>query len=241
MTLKQLIKNVAAVSALTLASMSANAGLITGHTSFDDQGTYTVDTSASLEWLDLTETRNLSYSTVAASSLVTVDGWKFATSAQFHNLIESWFNVNYPVSNNGRLELTDSDPSNGDSVEEFIALFGDTSGTAAINGSWGWQPAQLGQGSSAGFLALSGNAIQSAFVNDKEEVHTDGSTRDAKDEVQTFLPNNVDLYSTKTIWGSWLVRDYVAEASDKQDIPEPSTLAIFGLALLGLSLSRKKA
>lgn len=61
--------------ALVLSAVSANAALI-------DNGTTTTDTDTGLEWLDLTETLGLSYAGALASSFVTVDGYRSATSLE---------------------------------------------------------------------------------------------------------------------------------------------------------------
>lgn len=47
-----------------------------------DAGTTTIDTDTNLEWLDLTETLGLSYADALASSFVTVDGFRSATSLE---------------------------------------------------------------------------------------------------------------------------------------------------------------
>jgi hypothetical protein len=62
-----------------LCATSASALLI-------DNGTTTTDTDTNLEWLDLTETLGLSYADALASSFVTVDGYRSATSLEVAQL-----------------------------------------------------------------------------------------------------------------------------------------------------------
>ncbi len=69
----------ATLASLTLIAGSASAILI-------DNGTTTVDTDTNLEWLDLTETLNLSFADALASTFVTVDGYRAATSLEVAEL-----------------------------------------------------------------------------------------------------------------------------------------------------------
>ena len=68
-----------AATCVLLGAGSAWAALV-------DNGSTTVDTDTNLEWLDLTETLGLSYADALASSFVTVDGYRSATSLEVAEL-----------------------------------------------------------------------------------------------------------------------------------------------------------
>lgn len=69
-------------SALFLSSLSANALLI-------DHGTYTTDDASGLDWLDVTQTANLSFEYVSGQLGVQGEyhGWRYATLFQLTELL----------------------------------------------------------------------------------------------------------------------------------------------------------
>ena len=74
--------SLALVVVVALCATSASAALV-------DNGATTVDTATNLEWLDLTATLGLSYSDALASSYVTVDGYRAATSLEVAQLFNN--------------------------------------------------------------------------------------------------------------------------------------------------------
>lgn len=72
-----------------------------------DLGNITRDTSSGLDWLDLTETVNLSYNDVTAklSSGQELDGWRFATKDETELL---WTNIGYTNALNRPILSSDS-------------------------------------------------------------------------------------------------------------------------------------
>lgn len=95
-----------ALATLVLAApLAANAVPI-------DQGNTTLSTDTGLEWLDLTLTHGLSYNQALASSYVTNDGYRHATTAEVTALfLEAGFattnNVNNVVNNPAAALLLD--------------------------------------------------------------------------------------------------------------------------------------
>ena len=69
----------AAILALTLGS---TLGLSPAKATLINDGTYVDDTTTGLDWLDLTQTTNLSYNTVSSELGTTFAGWSFATIAE---------------------------------------------------------------------------------------------------------------------------------------------------------------
>jgi len=75
---------------LTLLLMATSCFIsIKVHAELVDNGSYTSDTASGLDWLDLTETRGLSYNTVLAqmNSGGRFDGWTYATREQVNGLL----------------------------------------------------------------------------------------------------------------------------------------------------------
>jgi len=66
-------------------STSANAALI-------DNGSYTSDTVSQLDWLDITETRNMSYNDVSSQfgAGQQFDGWRYATDTEMAGWLSSF-------------------------------------------------------------------------------------------------------------------------------------------------------
>lgn len=66
---------------LAFASFGASAAIV-------DHGAYLTDTTTGLDWLDLTETANMSYNMVSAELAAggTLEGWRYATRAEVGDL-----------------------------------------------------------------------------------------------------------------------------------------------------------
>lgn len=58
---------------------------------FIDRGTYTTDTTAGLDWLDVTQTVNKSYNDVTSLFATDLNGWRYATHDDFVTLIGHFF------------------------------------------------------------------------------------------------------------------------------------------------------
>ncbi|EDY84252.1 hypothetical protein VDG1235_3883 [Verrucomicrobiia bacterium DG1235] len=71
--------------------LSASLCAIQAHAILVDRGDYTRDTDTGLDWLDMSFTDGLSYNAVGALLLPggSLQGWRFATSAEFDGLINS--------------------------------------------------------------------------------------------------------------------------------------------------------
>lgn len=78
-------------STIALASMGANAELISTDWKTTGDSLATLDKATGIEWLDLTETDGMSINQVQALLLTTYAGWRLPTSDEVENLITNQF------------------------------------------------------------------------------------------------------------------------------------------------------
>lgn len=95
---------------------SANAAFI-------DNRTYTTDTSSGLDWLDLTETINVSYDTVSSQLGIggLYNGWRYATGVEFNTLISNWTGTTVTS-----LTAINYFSEGSDSIDGLVQLLGNT-------------------------------------------------------------------------------------------------------------------
>ncbi len=104
-------------SSLLLSLLSMLLIVPTASAVLVDNGTTTVDTDTNLEWLDLTQTLNLSFADALNSTFVTVDGYRAATQAEVSELF----------TNAGILfESAATDPSNLAGAQALLNTLGCT-------------------------------------------------------------------------------------------------------------------
>ena len=208
-------------SANSLVS-TANAGLII------DNGSFT--TVNELDWLDLTATQGLSVSQALANN----SGWELATKTQFYNMYYEFFNfkndevlgVNSSVdwihvAGGEKLTLEEGSDYASNSFSEFFGI------TASGSYSDYLYSYSLGK-----YLADSGDYVTGGvYVKDYF---------DRSDTLQTSMKQSVwwdddnPTGNEGKSFGTYLVRS----ATDATEVPEPSTLAIFALAMIGLASRR---
>jgi len=85
------------VVSLLVASLWGCSTKLTAPTNFIDNGKYTTDVSSGLDWLDLTETLNMSPEDVTEHSApgMALEGWRFATHSEYKKMIGNFFGVPY--------------------------------------------------------------------------------------------------------------------------------------------------
>ena len=84
-------KTIALIAPALFFSTSVSAALVSTDLNSSGDGLITRDTSTNIEWLDLTESRNLSYDYVSSQFGVggQFEGWRYATSSEVNTLFDS--------------------------------------------------------------------------------------------------------------------------------------------------------
>lgn len=225
--MKSSIKQFALGVAISLLSPLSYAGLISDY-SLDSDTNIVTDSRNNLEWLQWSVTRGQSLDQALAEYVS--QGWELASSEQMTGLFNT-FDLSYGefVWQDGESNSYDSpqdgDTENADDREiAFVSLFGDTAG---LHG-WQYSGALFGFGDND-------NTYNWALVSDDWGI---GSSRFSPyQEGENRLAFNSNF--------SGVVRSQLGVAfvrsSDASAVSEPSTFALFGLALAGVALRRRKA
>jgi hypothetical protein len=204
-----MFKKSLAIVALAIQSVSLHAAIITSDLNASGDALITKDTVSGLEWLDLTVTSGLTYDAVFAELGVGGDyeGWAFASESQLNSLWSAF---------------GDAGPYTGQSTIHNQAF------DNGLLTTWG-------------ILNTQSTASQSFFLWDNvpsSGTHSRGRVLDYVysgylDAIFTSVGAQDDSVSAGTWTGSALVRDINAPTSSAV-VPEPATLTIFGLGLMGL-------
>ncbi len=166
----------------------------------------TFDASTNLEWLDLTQTLNMSMLDTESSSYY--DDFRWATETEISNLLDAVI----PGTGHRETHLNPVAINNHNALSAFI-------GTTYTNGTINM------------FNGMSRRSIVSpdlygggfSTLSDIYHVYVADPTADCC---------YAETFSHETM-GSWLVRDVAT-------VPEPSTIVLMGLGLLGFGVTRRK-
>jgi len=228
----------AAVAGLILSVCNvANAGLITenGHTL--DTNTNII-TGNSLEWLSWDVTRGLSIE--AALNNYSSQGWTLASNTQMADLFNGWQFASQSLLHFGTDERTEYDDgvgadANDALVGSFHRLFGEIVESTFI----GNHPRHLSlamYGSDLNGNGIYNHAVVS-YYDYRLVPKVDPWDRDYQVSASLFedFGSKWGYSSVNPTYGVALVR-----AASSTSVPEPSTLAIFALGIMGLASRRFK-
>jgi hypothetical protein len=219
-----------------MASQHAAAGIISDYT-LDTNTNIVTDSASGIEWLQWTETDGLSIDAALAAHAAA--GWAIATNTQMAYLFNS-FDLAYGTFSwsDGETAQHDYSPPDGpieapgDRELVFVSLFGDTYTeweTSACPGHDCLQYASAAFGSD-----VDGDALyQVATAYDDYE---DGISwmKQRHAGIATF---SYDDY-TRTVADESRGVALTRSATQFNAVPEPSTLALFALALMGMGARR---
>jgi len=196
----------------------ANAGLI----EVDYEGiagadtAITFDTNTGLEWLDLTETNGISYSNMLTllGSGQQYEGWRYANYGEVAAIFDYFSLRSYANGGHALVQGSTEDIA----IESFTQLFGDTVGE---------------YGNYYGVLGILVDDLATPVA--RRGVYISGGINGTYTYNQTSINACCSHLATdiRMYFGSYLVRD-------AQSVPEPSTLAIFALGVIGLASRRFK-
>lgn len=219
----QIFKKSLLSSSLLALSLSASAGIIT-----DTNNSSFIDNVQNLEWMDFGQNNLLTYNQVnnLINSSANTDNWRLATEEQ---AISLWINL---FSNKG------STANYFDIDNNYLMNFSDYSGSKLhwdLYEIMGYNIVHTefeGQdiGTSRGLVANALGGLTSFNFGSSTNGSSTVSAENHKSTDQFYKTHTSEYYSTL------LVRDYTGNAT--VPVPEPSTIAIFTLAIFGLA-SRK--
>ncbi len=235
------------------------AGGLGVNSNFIDNGLVTTEYRADgtvWEWLDLTVTNGISYNSLVAdlndnglldgSSALNANsgavadvlaltaphrsGWGTVSDVSVVNMFNSYFGTSLIDDTNLFAPTAPLDDSTV--VERFISLFGDTyhEGLSDINATVGLNGSGKNSGYTYGMTSTSiaTNNNETAYVLDGE--YWQDSTDMSNDMIIT---TNILITNEIRYWAAtWMQREITP-------VPEPTTLAIFGLGLIGLVARRQ--
>ncbi|MFQ3188929.1 MAG: hypothetical protein ACI936_000049 [Paraglaciecola sp.] len=230
----KLLSTIFAVSAITLASMSASAQLIPTDWKSTGDKLATLDESTGIEWLDLTQTVNMSIDTAENHLSGRFEGWRLPTRSEVTQLMVNAFPSQAAfVQGAGNLGVTNRTTDN--EADNFRLLLGTTHSNS------------------------NGEYTHGIFKNDPGGQYSvlKSGAYDKRDNNYVSLSSNTNIINdtswSASSYGVYLVSDGGTTQSSLNDpslnannanapssVPLPATAALLGLGLLGFGARRKK-
>ncbi len=199
---------------------------------FVDNGYYTTDSRSGLDWLDVTETVNMSYNQVTAQLSLggSYAGWRYATGIEFNTMIKNYTETAFDVTATGEVI------HNEGLLDTLHPLLGSTLDSFWIHDSNTTYDAKFGKEENQyhditrGFIhnSLSPSSPGLAFINDNDKAYFYQDTT-------VVLGSGINPAQQGYDTGSFLVRNTVTT------VPLPPTAGLLAFGLFGLAgFSHKK-
>jgi hypothetical protein len=216
----QNIKSITAGLFLAIVAMGTTTG--PARAVLIDNGTTTIDTVADLEWLDLTETIGKSYNDLVVDGFggFIADGYHVATTSEVCSLFTSLGDSLPNCLSTGTANV--SDPLVSANATLFVNLLGNTFASVSASNTCGF---------------MDGGEVTSSSSVGFSSVQIDGGCNTGAGFAATTVGSNNTLDDTFSLGGVFLARDATPLLTT---IPEPGTLAILSLGLMGLGFARGK-
>jgi hypothetical protein len=226
----KLISKIFAVSSIALASISANAELISTDWKTSGDSLATLDESTGLEWLDLTQTINMSINQAEDLMNSTFAGWRLPTRSEVTQLMVNAFPSQAKfVEGEGGRSIANATLDN--ETDNFRFLFGTTYATSTYEFSYG--------------------LFENDVIDARYSLLYSGAADKISDDSVSLFSNygiGTDNDHTHTYIGVYLVSGGGTTLSSINDpsinngsanVPLPATAALLGLGLLGFGARRK--
>lgn len=226
-------------SVVALASMGANAELISTDLSTFDDGLATLDTETGIEWLDLTQTDGMSITQVESLLDSTFAGWRLPTSAEATEMMNNHF---LSIGQLGSTNITGTESA--DLFNEFQGFFGLTNNTATTQSVRGLIKNDTATGLNpfakvvqfGGYSAISPN-VTHTYTHMNDGVTSDYNFSNASYGIYLVSDGGVTISS---INNPSLNINNINAPINAVSVPLPATGALLALAMLGFGVTRKK-
>jgi hypothetical protein len=228
-----IFKKIALIGAISLASTVASAELISTNWKINGDSRSTLDTISGLEWLDLSETINMSINNVSDLLNTTYSGWELATSNQVFDLYSNMYS-DFEFDQYGH--SYSSDLSEKNKVKSIIDMFGKFTSSNAI--------------STTGIYLNDNPSLGDTSILNATSIYFGQTSWGQKESVNMSVhaPSGGWSHSTKSLGsgvflvstgGTTLSSINNPDINANANVPLPATLGLLGLSIAGLSFRRK--